>query len=145
MDEERRKGSPRQRIRKTGSIRFLSNNGLHPNGVVDCCVTNLSPVGARLQVASQIGIPNDFVLVTDFDDVEVPCRVIWRTDTLLGVEYKAKPRERPLGASVTSASADLLPPPSTPAGPLVRSQHSGTPKPRWKMWASKITSKFAEL
>jgi hypothetical protein len=59
MDERRNR--PRYRTRKAGSITFHRNGGIHHNGV-NCWVRNLSPAGARLEVASQIGIPNDFVL-----------------------------------------------------------------------------------
>ena len=48
---------------------------------------NLSPIGACLEVASQIGIPDDFVLVVETDHVKAPCHVIWRTATRLGVEF----------------------------------------------------------
>ena len=56
---------------------------------VDCRVRNLSPVGACLEVASQIGIPDEFVLVVEIDHVKAPCHVIWRTATRLGVEFNA--------------------------------------------------------
>ncbi len=87
---ERREGRPRYRTQNMGSIMFRPNTGFHPNGVVDCLVTNLSSAGARLQVASGIGIPNDFVLRRDFDGVELPCFVIWRTGRQLGVKFNAQ-------------------------------------------------------
>ena len=69
-------------------MRFHGDNGFHPDGVVECRVADLSDTGARLQVASQIGIPNDFLLCTDIDNVEVPCHVIWRSGRFLGVEFR---------------------------------------------------------
>ena len=68
---------------KAGSITFNRAGG------VDCRVRNLSPVGACLEVASQIGIPDEFVLVVEVDHVKAPCHVIWRTATRLGVEFDA--------------------------------------------------------
>ena len=50
---------------------------------------NLSPAGACLEVASQVGIPDDFVLVIESDHMQQPCHVIWRTATRLGVEFRA--------------------------------------------------------
>jgi hypothetical protein len=80
--EERRKVL-RHRTLKAGSISFNRAAG------VDCRVRNLSPVGACLEVASQIGIPDEFVLVVAADHVKAPCHVVWRTATRLGVEFSA--------------------------------------------------------
>ena len=73
----------RHRTLKAGSITFNHDAG------VDCRVRNLSSVGACLEVASQIGIPDEFVLVVEIDHVKAPCHVIWRTATRLGVEFNA--------------------------------------------------------
>ena len=79
MDERRK--VQRHRTLKAGSITFNVDGG------VDCRVRNLSPAGACLEVASQVGIPDDFVLVVETDQVRSPCHVIWRTATRLGVEF----------------------------------------------------------
>jgi PilZ domain len=79
MDEKRK--VQRHRTLKAGSIMFNSVGG------VDCRVRNLSPAGACLEVASQIGIPENFVLMVEADHVKAPCHVIWRTGTRLGVTF----------------------------------------------------------
>jgi len=79
MDERRK--VQRHRTLKAGSITFKRNAG------VDCRVRNLSPAGACLEVASQIGIPDDFMLVVKVDHLKAPCHVIWRTATRLGVTF----------------------------------------------------------
>jgi hypothetical protein len=79
MDERRK--VQRHRTLKAGSITFNRDGGL------DCRVRNLSPAGACLEVASQVGIPDDFVLVVEIDHVRTPCHVIWRTTTRLGVAF----------------------------------------------------------
>ena len=81
MDEKRK--VQRHRTLKAGSINFNRAAG------VDCRVRNLSPVGACLEVASQVGIPDDFVLVVLSDHVKTPCHVIWRTATRMGVAFNA--------------------------------------------------------
>jgi hypothetical protein len=81
MDERRK--VQRRRTLKAGTINFNRAAG------VDCRVRNLSPAGACLEVASQIGIPDDFVLVVEVDHVKAPCHVIWRTATRLGVTFHA--------------------------------------------------------
>lgn len=77
---ERRK-QPRHRTLKSGSITF------NRAGAIDCKVRNLSPAGASLEVASQVGIPEEFVLVIELDHLRTSCRVIWRTATRLGVAF----------------------------------------------------------
>jgi hypothetical protein len=78
---ERRKIA-RHRTLKAGSISFNRSAG------IDCRVRNLSPAGACLEVASQLGVPDDFVLVVASDHLHKPCHVIWRTATRLGVEFR---------------------------------------------------------
>jgi PilZ domain len=78
--EERRKVQ-RHRTLKAGSIAFNRAAG------IDCRVRNLSPAGACLEVASQVGIPDDFVLVVETEHLQQPCHVIWRTATRLGIEF----------------------------------------------------------
>jgi hypothetical protein len=72
----------RHRTLKAGSISFNRAGG------IDCRVRNLSPIGACLEVASQAGIPDDFVLVVDIDHLKQHCHVIWRTATRLGVAFQ---------------------------------------------------------
>jgi PilZ domain len=79
MDERRK--APRHRTLKAGHIRFLRA------GSIDCRVRNLSPAGACLEVQSQAGIPDDFVLEVEVDHLKQPCHVIWRTATRMGVEF----------------------------------------------------------
>ena len=80
--EERRKAL-RHRTLKGGSITFNRAAG------IDCRVRNFSPAGACLEVASQLGIPDDFVLVIETDHLTLPCHVIWRTAMRMGVEFHA--------------------------------------------------------
>jgi hypothetical protein len=77
---ERRKVS-RRRTLKAGSINF------NRAGVNDSRVRNLSPAGAMLEVAGQVGIPDEFILVVESDHLRQACRVIWRTATRLGVGF----------------------------------------------------------
>ena len=81
MDERRK--IQRLRALKGGTITFNRAAG------IDCRVRNMSPAGACLEVASQLGIPDDFVLVVGYDKTNRPCHVIWRSDMRLGVEFRA--------------------------------------------------------
>jgi len=55
--------------------------------VFDCTVRNLSPNGALLVVASLVAIPEQFDLVLEATGEQHPCRVIWRGEDRLGVEF----------------------------------------------------------
>ena len=78
--ERRRK--PRTRTLKSG--RILLN---HHHSAIDCTVRNLSPIGACLNVASAIGIPDRFDVILDADQSIRQCRVIWHKEKQLGVEF----------------------------------------------------------
>ena len=73
----------RHRTLKAGSISFNRAAG------IDCRVRNLSPVGACLEVESQLGIPDDFTLVVESEHLKQHFRVIWRTPHRIGVEFAA--------------------------------------------------------
>jgi len=80
--EERRKVA-RHKTLKAGHIAF------NRAGAIDCRVRNLSPAGACLEVASQLGIPDDFMLLIDSNHMQTACHVIWRTTTRMGVAFRA--------------------------------------------------------
>ena len=80
MDEKRK--LPRHRTLKAGSITFNRASG------IDCRVRNMSAAGACLEVASQVGIPDDFVLVVEVDHFKRPCHVIWRKPARMGVAFR---------------------------------------------------------
>jgi hypothetical protein len=82
VQPERRK-VPRRRTLKAGLISF------NRAATIECQVRNLAPIGACLDVPSQIGIPDEFTLVIDHERLKKKCRVIWRKPTRLGVEFLA--------------------------------------------------------
>jgi hypothetical protein len=82
-DTENR-AAPRRSTLKGGHIVF--NGG---RSTIDCTVRNLSAKGAKLQVASVVGIPETFDLLLQGSSRQ-PCRVKWRTLKELGVEFRAE-------------------------------------------------------
>jgi hypothetical protein len=80
MDERRR--LQRLRALKAGTISFNRTGGITRR------VRNMSHAGACLEVASHVGIPDNFVLVISYDKFSHPCHVIWRSDTRMGVEFR---------------------------------------------------------
>ena len=71
----------RHRTYKAGRIAF------DHSGSVDCVVRNVSDTGARLDVESPVGIPDNFTLVIDKEDFKKPCHVAWRAAKSLGVHF----------------------------------------------------------
>ena len=72
--------SPRRRVLKTGQIAFSDKA---PK--LECIVRNLSDTGASLQISTTTGMPKSFGLIVD--GAHRTCRVVWRTDTRLGVTF----------------------------------------------------------
>jgi hypothetical protein len=81
MTDDRRQTSIRPRQLKAGTIAF------NRAGAIDCMVRNLSPKGACLEVTNQIGIPDRFELLVDVDHLRQNCRVAWRREKRIGVEF----------------------------------------------------------
>jgi PilZ domain len=79
--EERRRVS-RHRTLKSGKIVVQSGRS-----VVDCTVRNLSTHGALLVVRSLAGIPEEFDLVLETSGAHHACRIAWRGDDRMGVEF----------------------------------------------------------
>lgn len=82
MEERRR--TLRHRVFKIGTIAFNRAGG------ISCRVRNLSGIGACLEVASPIGIPDTFTLVIESDRLRKPCRAIWRKENRLGVSFEER-------------------------------------------------------
>jgi hypothetical protein len=78
MDEKRI--ASRHRVLKAATIAF-------GGGGISCVVRNVSEAGAALDVASPLGIPDDFDLLIEADGSRRRCRVMWRTDRRIGVSF----------------------------------------------------------
>jgi hypothetical protein len=57
------------------------------SSVIDCIVRDLSPHGARLVVASPVGIPERFDLRIDRNGMCHPAKVTWRANDQIGVKF----------------------------------------------------------
>ena len=74
------RGSDRHRVLKVGTIEF-------GGAAVNCMVRNMSHSGAALDVASPVGIPDNFTLVFQTDGHHAPCHVVWRKAKRIGVAF----------------------------------------------------------
>lgn len=80
MSEEQRR---QHRNRTLKGARIVTNDG---HSTFDCTVRNFSETGAKLVVASIIGIPQHFGL-TMHDGRAFRCETIWHTETEIGVRF----------------------------------------------------------
>jgi len=82
MDDRRKE----QRSRMLRGGRILLHR---KSSVISCTVRNLSREGACLQVSTVVGIPVEFDLAVDGEEQTYPCRVVWQSETRMGVAFKA--------------------------------------------------------
>ncbi|MDX2155750.1 MAG: response regulator [Hyphomicrobiaceae bacterium] len=143
MADERREGK-RSRMLKGGVIAFSARHATIP-----CVVRDLSEGGARLQVAQSSAVPDTFELIVELDGLEVPCQVVWRKVSEVGVAFTGTPshvapkrmqvvtQAGPIGRSTVrrSQAGSGAPAPTQPAAPRMPAAHpegavrSGSPVP----------------
>ena len=78
MAENRR--AYRRRVLKSATIEF-------DRSAFSCAVRNMSELGAALDVPGSFGIPHEFQLVIETNQVTRQCRTIWRKETRIGVTF----------------------------------------------------------
>lgn len=73
--------APRHRVLKRGTLAF-------GGGGIDCTVRNMSATGARVDIASPIGVPTNVILVIEADHFIRRCRPVWSTEHQLGLAFE---------------------------------------------------------
>ena len=79
MAKQRR--SQRLRTLKGGSILFGTG------AAIDCVIRNISETGAALEIATPVGIPDNFTLLIKPGRIKRSCRVVWRSADRIGVQF----------------------------------------------------------
>ncbi len=79
--ETENRTAQRRTTLKGGKIVFNAGRS-----TIDCTVRNLSRDGAKLVVASVVGVPDSFDLLLP-NTHRQPCKVIWRKAKEIGVEF----------------------------------------------------------
>jgi hypothetical protein len=87
IEASKRRQHRRRRMLKTGIIAY--NNG---TSTINCQVRNLSEMGAHLLVYRAMDVPDKFDLLIPLDGFLVPCEVIWKKTSEVGVAFLAVPR-----------------------------------------------------
>lgn len=76
-----RRTAQRHRVLKQGMLAFSDGGG------ADCTVRNMSESGARIEIASPVGLPDTFTLVIAADHFLRHCRAVWSADRRIGVAF----------------------------------------------------------
>ena len=76
-----KRGAPRHRVLKHGTLAFRGGGG------VDCTVRNISSNGARVDVASPVGLPESFTLMIEADQFMRPCHAVWSSERRIGIAF----------------------------------------------------------
>jgi hypothetical protein len=78
----------RQRVLKSGKIIFGDGAS-----VVDCVIRNLTVAGARLEVPTTVGLPQEFTLLDVHSGKSRAAKVAWRRGATMGVEFSDPPED----------------------------------------------------
>jgi hypothetical protein len=78
MDENRK--ANRRRVLKSAR-----SNSIAPHN--SCIVRNLSETGAALDIPYAVIVPHEFNLIIEGNEASRDCRVVWRKENRLGVEF----------------------------------------------------------
>lgn len=76
-----RRTAIRHRVFKQGRLAFSGGGG------ADCTVRSLSEGGARIEIASPVGLPTSFTLVIAADRFLRHCHAVWSADRRIGVAF----------------------------------------------------------
>jgi hypothetical protein len=76
-----RRTAQRHRVLKQGMLAFSGGGG------TDCIVRNISESGARIEIASPVGLPATFTLVIAADHFRRQCNAVWSADRRIGVAF----------------------------------------------------------
>ena len=71
------------RYRTHRPAKIFVNDG----GAIECQVRDLSTKGARLEVAEEVKVPDEFYLIIKGSSERFRCRRVWQIGTIVGVEY----------------------------------------------------------
>lgn len=80
----------RQRVLKQGKIVFANNMS-----IVDCTIRDMSETGAKILCGDQVGVPNEFRLMTMSDNLIRDVKVMWRRGDQVGIKFTSAPRRAP--------------------------------------------------
>ncbi|HZP76623.1 MAG TPA: PilZ domain-containing protein [Pseudolabrys sp.] len=75
---------------RRGDVRHAINLAVKAHTPIACTLTDVSKSGARLSIDDPSALPEEFLLLLR-DDLRRWCRVIWRSQTQIGVAFIERP------------------------------------------------------
>jgi hypothetical protein len=84
----------RRAVQRTRVLRCAKIIVPRRSPVIHCTVQNITSSGACLKLANTHGVPQTFELTFEHGRTRRACRVIWRTETKLGVAFESQDRTR---------------------------------------------------
>jgi hypothetical protein len=87
----------RRTVQRTRVLRCAKIIVPRRSPVIHCTVQNITGVGACLKLANTYGLPPTFELTFEHGRTRRTCRVVWRTETKLGVAFE--PQNPPADSS----------------------------------------------
>jgi hypothetical protein len=78
----------RRTVQRTRVLRCAKIIVPRRSPVIHCTVQNITGGGACLKLAKTFGVPQTFELTFEHGRTRRACRVVWRTDTKLGVTFE---------------------------------------------------------
>lgn len=76
-----RRSHVRHRVFKGGRL------ALDDGSDIDCTVRNISPGGARIDIAGPVGLPERFTLYIDSDHFMRHCHPVWHHERQIGLAF----------------------------------------------------------
>jgi hypothetical protein len=87
MREDRDPNEDRRDVTRTRILRNAKIIVPRRSSVIHCTVQNITSGGACLKVANTYGLPDTFELTFEHGRTRRACRIAWRTDDQIGVEF----------------------------------------------------------
>jgi hypothetical protein len=85
QEKDRRKHARR-------AVRYKAWIDIRDSGMIDCQLVDISEGGAKVEVSDPIIVPDRFVLLFSRQgSPQRPCKVVWRHDRHIGVQFAAIP------------------------------------------------------
>ena len=75
-----RRARPRRTVLMSGAIEAAGST-------INCLISNISILGAAIEVNGAHDIPERFNLFFKTDDARIPCHIVWRQEGRIGVAF----------------------------------------------------------
>ena len=75
-----KRARPRKAVLMSGAIESAGST-------ITCLISNISILGAAIEVNGTHDIPERFNLFFKTDDARIPCHIVWRQEERIGVAF----------------------------------------------------------